>query len=178
MIITISGMPGSGKSSVSKILAKKLRLNHYSMGDLQRKYAKEKRVTIEELGELESRDDKIDKEIDKYQKSLSKEDNFIIDGRISFYFIPNSIKIFLDCSVDECARRIFNSKRDSSERKTNSLEESKHILIKREKTNQKRFFDYYGIDFLDRKNYNLIIDTTNSSKEDVVDKILTFIKKQ
>ena len=176
MIITISGIPGSGKSSVAKVLAKKLNLKHYSIGDLQRKYAKEKGLTIEELGELESKDDKIDRELDEYQSKLKGD--FIIDGRISFHFIPNSIKIFLDCSTDECAKRIYNAKRDSSERKTFSLEESKKIMLNREEVNRKRFLDYYNIDFLDKKNYDLVVDTTNLSKEEVIEKILNFIKKK
>ena len=39
MIITITGLPGSGKTSVAKHLAKHLHIKHYSMGDLFRKIA-------------------------------------------------------------------------------------------------------------------------------------------
>ncbi len=39
MIITIAGMPGSGKTTVAKILADKLNLKRYSMGDLRGKMA-------------------------------------------------------------------------------------------------------------------------------------------
>ena len=174
MKITISGKPGSGKSTVAKRLAKKLGLKHYSMGDLQRKYAKEKGLTIEELGELEAKDDKIDRDLDSYQSKLKG--NFIIDGRMSFHFIQDSFKIFLDCNKDEGAKRIFSDtttgKRDSSERKTKSLEESKEILVNREEVNRKRFLKYYKGDFLDKKNYDLVVDTTKLNKEDVVKKIL------
>jgi len=183
MIITISGKPGSGKSTIARIIAKKLRLNHYSIGDLQRKYAKEKGITIEELGRLELKNEKIDKEVDEYQTKLSeKEDNFIIDGRLSFNFIPKSIKIFLECEDDEGAKRIYDdtktNKRDCSERKTRSLEETKDIMLKREKDNQKRFLKYYDIDFLDEKNYDIVVDTTNIGAEEAAEKILKFIKKQ
>lgn len=181
MIITISGKPGSGKSSVAKLIADKLKLKHYSMGDLQRKYAKEKGITIEELCKLEAKDPKIDKDIDNYQTKLSeKEDNFIIDGRLSFYFIPRSIKIYLDCSYEEGAKRIYNdtitNKRDSSERKTKSFKEAKDILIKRVETDRKRFLKYYKVDFLDLNNYDLVVDTTNISKKRVSDKIIEFVK--
>lgn len=183
MIITLSGKPGSGKSTVGKLIAKKLNLKHYSIGDIQRKYANEKGMTIEELGRLESKDSKIDKEIDAYQTRLSeKEDNFIIDGRLSFYFIPKSIKIFLECSDNEGAKRIFSdtktNKRDSSEKKTKSLEESKKIMIEREETNRKRFLEYYKVNFLDLKNYDLVVDTTKTHIEGVAEKILKFIKVQ
>jgi len=183
MIITLSGKPGSGKSTVGKILSKRLGLKHYSMGDMQRRFAKEKGITIEELGRLELKDDKIDREVDAYQTEISeKEDDFIIDGRLSFYFIPKSIKIFLVCSDEEGSRRIYSdtksNKRDSSERKTKSLEETMKIMIKREKDNQKRFLKYYGIDFLDKKNYDLVVDTTDISAEEAGEKILKFINNQ
>jgi len=141
MIITISGKAGSGKSTVAKEVAKHLKLQHYSMGDLQRKYAKEKGITIEELGKLEAKDNKIDKEVDAYQTKLSEqEDDFIIDGWISFHFIPKSIKIFLNCDEDVGAKRIFSDttsgKRDSSERKTESFEHAKKVLIERMEVNR------------------------------------------
>ena len=178
MKITISGKAGSGKSFIAKELAEKLKLKHYSMGDLQRKYAKEKGLTIEELGELEAKDDKIDREVDNYLAELSKkQDDFVVDGWISFNFVKNAIKIFLDCDLDESAKRLFNANRDKSERKTKSIEESKKIIEKRTKTNRGRFLRYYSVDFLDMKNYDLVVDTTKISKKEVFEKILKFINK-
>ncbi|MCH9028900.1 MAG: nucleoside monophosphate kinase, partial [Bacteroidetes bacterium] len=65
MIITISGKAGSGKSTVAKELARKLELKHYSIGDLMRQMAKEKNISLTELGKLAEKDDSIDKELDK-----------------------------------------------------------------------------------------------------------------
>ena len=65
MIITISGKAGSGKSTVAKEIARKLELKHYSIGDLMRQMAKEKNISLSELGELAEKDDSIDKELDK-----------------------------------------------------------------------------------------------------------------
>ena len=46
MIITISGIAGSGKSTVAKLLAKKLNCKHYSVGDFMRQIAKEKNIPL------------------------------------------------------------------------------------------------------------------------------------
>ena len=46
MIITISGKAGSGKSTVAKELAKQLNLQHFSIGDIMRKMAKEKNISV------------------------------------------------------------------------------------------------------------------------------------
>jgi CMP/dCMP kinase len=182
MIITISGKAGSGKSTVAKEVAKHIGLKHYSMGDLQRKYAKEKGITIEELGKLEAKDDKIDREVDAYQTKLSEDENdFIIDGWLSFHFIPKAIKIFLDCDEEIGAKRIFSDttsgKRDSSERKAQSFEDAKRILVDRMKVNRERWIRYYNVDFLDTTNYDLIVDTSNIDAANVANKIINFINK-
>ena len=55
MIIVLGGRAGSGKSTIAKEVAKKLGYKHYSMGDLQRNIAKEKGISLLELGKLQRR---------------------------------------------------------------------------------------------------------------------------
>lgn len=111
MIITISGTAGSGKSTVAKLLAKELDLKHYSIGDLMRKIAEERGLTLLELSKKAEESPDIDQELDKSQIELGKkQDNFVIDGRLSFHFIPSSYKVFLKVSDNEAAKRIFNEK--------------------------------------------------------------------
>jgi len=175
MIITISGRAGSGKSTVAKLLAKKLKLRHYSIGDLMRNMAKEKGISLSELSKIAEKDNKIDTELDDRQKKLGeKEDNFVIDGRLSSVFIPNSVKIFLDANKHERAKRILKDKRD--EEKGVSAEEIMHKLKEREKSEIKRYKEYYGFDCYDKKYYDFIVDTTDSKPELVVEKVIKLIK--
>ena len=178
MIITISGKPGSGKSTVAKNIAKELNLKHYSMGDLRGEIAKKHNLTIDELNKLGEKEDWTDKEVDDYQKELGeKEDNFIVDGWISFYFIPNSIKIFLDINLKEGAKRIFKDQRPDEERKS-SIEEVYRMIKKRLDQTSDRYKKYYGVkDFTDKANYDLIIDATKLTIEQVANKVLEFVKK-
>lgn len=176
MIITISGTPGSGKSSVGKVLAERLGYKHYSMGDLQRKLANKKGMTIKELGEWQKDHPESDKEIDDYQITLGKEkDNFILDSRLGAKFIPHGINIFLDANINERVKRRLNHKRN--EEKFDDPEETKKDMFEREKTNRERFLKFYDFDFLDTSNYNIIVDTTDLTIEEVADKILKEIKK-
>ena len=57
MIITISGKPGSGKSTIAKILAEKLKLKHYSAGDFRREKAKKLCLSLEEFNKLGEKKD-------------------------------------------------------------------------------------------------------------------------
>ena len=177
MIITISGLPGSGKSSVGKILAEKLGYKFYSIGDLRGKMAMERGLSIGELNKLGEKEEWTDKEADDYQKKLGeKEDNFVIDGRLSFHFIPHSVKILLTVDPGTGAERIFRDQRPDESADT--LEEMIALNRERIESDRKRYRKYYGIDCFDEKHYDLVIDTTHLKKEQVIQKIMDFLKEK
>lgn len=181
MIISISGTPGSGKSTIGKEVAKKLKLKHYSLGDFTRKLAEKHKMSVLEYMKSAEKDENIDKEIDDVQIELgNKEDNFVIDSRLGYYFIPHSIKIFLKCSAKESAKRIFsdkNSLRKLSEKENITLKDTEETIKKRMETDRKRYKQYYGLDFMDEKGYDLVIDTTSIKPDEAVNKILKFVKE-
>jgi cytidylate kinase len=177
MRITISGTPGSGKTSVAKILAKQLGLVHYSIGDLRGKMALEREINIDELNKLGEQEDFTDKEADKYQQKLGKkEDNFVIDGRLSYHFIPSSVKIFLDVNLDTGCRRIMKDKR-ADEKSFETVEKTKQHIKNRIKSDDYRYKKYYNIDYKDKTQYDLIIDTSEMIVEEVANAIIKYLKR-
>ncbi|HLG23734.1 MAG TPA: cytidylate kinase family protein [Candidatus Nanoarchaeia archaeon] len=168
MIITVSGKAGSGKSTIAKILAKKLKLRHYSIGDLMREMAKEKKITLLELNKIAEKDESIDFELDEKLKELGKKsDNFIVDGRLTAFFIPNAdLRIFLDADDKTRATRILKNKR-KDEKNLNLADTMKNIQ-KREESEKIRYLRYYGADYTDKKLYNKIIDTSKLAPEQIV----------
>ncbi|MBI5148601.1 cytidylate kinase family protein [Candidatus Pacearchaeota archaeon] len=177
MKITIAGQNGSGKSTVAKFLAKKFKLKHYSAGDLRGQIAMKMGITIDELNRLGEKEFWTDKIIDEYQRELGKkEDNFVIDGRLSFYFIPDSIKIFLRVDPQVGAERIFKNPRPDEEKK-NSAAEIKKMITERYKRDIARYKKYYHVNIEDLSNYDIIIDTTKLSEKEVGEAIIKAIKK-
>ncbi|MBW2965791.1 cytidylate kinase family protein [Candidatus Woesearchaeota archaeon] len=177
MRITIGGTAGSGKSTVAKMLANKLGYKHYSMGDFQREIAEEKKISLLELSKLEEEDRSIDEEVDQRQINLGRnEDNFVIDSRLGFHFIPNSVKIFLDANFEERAKRILA---DTIRKEHNiNLENTKHNMKIRELSEKRRYQQYYNLDPYDKNHYDLIVDTTKINAEEAVEEILEFVKKK
>ena len=107
MIITVTGFPGAGNSSVAQALAKKLGYKHYSGGDIRRKIAREHGITLAELNRIGETEPWTDVEVDDYIKNIArKEDNFILDSKIGNFLIPTSFKIFLTADVDTRAERV------------------------------------------------------------------------
>ena len=176
MRITISGKAGSGKSTVAKLLSQKLKLKHYSIGDLMRVMAKEKGMSLLELNKLAEKDKSIDFELDSKLKELGRtKDNFVVDGRLTAFFIPNAeVKVFLDADDKVRAQRILKDKRQQE--KSKSLNDAMSKIKKREESEKKRYRKYYGIDYTNEKLYNFIIDTTKLKPWQVVERIIKFVK--
>lgn len=176
MIITISGDLGSGKSTVARALAEKFKLKHYSAGDFMREMAKERGISLLELSKMAEEDPSIDKEIDERTKKLAaEEDDFVIDSRIAYHFIPKAIKIHMKVDAEEAAKRV--SKRGQEGEEKASIEETKKRLLKRAKSEAERYKKYYGIDVNDESKYDLVFDTTHTKTQEGIDAILEWTEE-
>lgn len=171
--ISLFGNPGTGTSSVGKLYAKKYGLDFISSGNMFRDLAQSLGYELYEFSELCQTNSEYDKKLDQKIKKYGEEnDNFIIDSRLAWYFIPDSFKVKLKCDFDERIRRIcerdgvdFNYARDKT--------------LFREESEKLRYKNYYGIDdFTDDKYFDLIIDTTNLSIDEVVSIINDFLKNK
>ena len=133
-------------------------------------------MTLAELNRLGETQDFTDREVDEFQKRLGEgEDGLVIDGRTSWYFIPRSIKVYLDAELADRARRVFQDER--SVEKFASVEDTERALEAREKSDRDRYWKYYGIDVFDRKHYDIVLDTTRMEPEHIADRIIECIEQ-
>lgn len=177
MIITISGDIGSGKSTVGKLLMKKLGYQYLSTGSIQRKIAEEMGMTTLELNILSETDHSIDKKIDGYTSALSdNNEDYIVDSRLAWHFIPDSYKVFLSCEQEIAASRIFHDHNRISDEDKSSIDLLLQKIIDRRKSEKRRFLKKYGVDFEDYSNYDMIIDTGYFSPEQVAELILDGVR--
>ncbi|MGV8141810.1 MAG: cytidylate kinase family protein [Candidatus Woesearchaeota archaeon] len=176
MIITISGQACSGKTTVGKLLAKKLGYKFYDIGTLRKNAAAHRGMTIEEYNMYGETHPETDKDADAETVRLSENsDDFVIQGRLAYHFIPKSFKVYLTINPDVAAKRIMKDTDPgrNSKSKNASLEEIKQLSSERDKSDIFRYRKIYGIeDFTDKKHYDMVLDTSDLTPEQVVEKIL------
>jgi radical S-adenosyl methionine domain-containing protein 2 len=156
--IVLSGLAGSGKSTVGKLLSEKLGWKFISMGEFSRNYARSNFNTdINTFQDYCKQNSMLDELLDKqFIQDCQSENNLIIDYRLGFHFVPNSFKICLHVSPIEAARRINMAKREYETKESIAIRNVKMI---------NRFKEKYGIDFSDIRHYDLIIGTDFLSQE-------------
>lgn len=183
MIITITGDPGSGKSTIGKRLAETLNYEHYYMGQIRRDAAKKRGMTLTEYNKFGETNPETDFEVDDYQRELGKtKDNFVIEGRTSWFLIPDSIKLYIAVSPLEGAKRVFKHLQGENMRnEDNELKTVEDVLAshkKREKSDALRYKKYYQKDCSDVNNFDLVVDTTNLNPDEAFNKVLEYVQQK
>ncbi len=179
MQIAFSGKLGSGKSTVCAILKEKYGYEIYSTGTIQRKVAADMGITTLELNKRMSEDPSLDHIIDDAVVKLSREragDKLIYDSRMAWHFAENTFKVYMYVDPTVAAKRVTAADRGNVE-KYESVEEAREMLIARSLEENKRFKDIYGVDNFDYNNYDLIIDSTSATPEQIAETIVSEAEK-
>lgn len=175
--ISITGDLGSGKSAVTKLLAEKLGFPVLSTGSIQRGIAQRLGMSTLELNQYTETHPEIDDEIDSVFKEMNlSEEDYLLDSRLAWFFVPNSFKVYLQVDVKVAAERIMNDKSRKSERYA-SKEEAIADLQARKTSENQRFLRVYAADCTNLKNFNLVINTHNVTPETVADKIIACFER-
>jgi len=170
--ITITGDLGSGKSAVSKILCEKTGFEYVSTGRIQRQLAQELGLDTLEMNRRADTDPTIDQRIDGIFVDLGKDaKGYVVDSRMAWFFLPDSFKVYLQTDVAVAAERILNDPNRKSEEYETKEEAIRKILARKQSENA-RFLVKYGADCGNLHNFDLVLDTTNRSPEQVAELIL------
>lgn len=171
-IITISGKPGSGKSSTADKVAELLGYTRHSSGDMVRRVLKNQGLTLEQYNAQAESDHNLDVKIDEELRSLREQRDIVIDSRLGFYWLPESFKVYLDLDLDLATARIFkdavtNSMRADVGTNSTSLSAVSKQVRERMENEQSRFKQLYGVDPYNTNHFDLIIDTSRQNPQSV-----------
>jgi len=177
MILTISGLHGTGKSTIAKLIAKALGIKYYSTGQAFRDLASELNMTLEEFTKYAEEHPEIDIRLDNKVKNVAKEGNIIVDSQLSGYLLKDiaDLRIHLTCPLETRVKRMAS--RDNI-----TFEESMKETTIRENSELERFKQLYNIDLSNtakiKEIHDVILNTEELSVEEVFNKLLQIIKNK
>ena len=173
MHITITGKLGSGKSTVAKKLVEQYGFEIFSTGAILRAAAAERGMDVLELNkELSAKldsDRSMDDLIDNTTIRVAaerKDDKLIFDSRMAWHFVPDSFKVFVTVAPRVAAERVMKDPRPGEP--AEDVDELCAELVERSKVEQARFQALYGVDYYDYNNYNLVVDSSCRTPDEIV----------
>ncbi|ADB58385.1 (d)CMP kinase [Archaeoglobus profundus] len=166
MKITISGLPGSGTTTVAKLLAERLGWKLISAGEVFRRLAMERGMSLEEFSRYAEENPDIDIYIDRMQRELAeKEENVVVEGRLSGWMIKDAFKVWIYADPEIRYERI--AKREGIE-----LSRARVETKRREELEKRRYKKFYSIDIDDISVYHIAINSGLFKPEEIVEIIL------
>lgn len=192
--VTISGLPGSGSTTLLRSLEKQLpEWTTFSGGEFMRAYALQKQIFKPNQGihhDASHYEDDFDRQVDfGMRETLETKEKHVLESWLSGFMaqgVEGVLKVLLTCDDSLRIDRIVN--RDDV-----SVDEAKTHLFERENNNRDKWARMYGeqwrewvvgrgvrpesapIDFWHPSLYDLVIDTYSSSKEDSWKRVLAAI---
>jgi cytidylate kinase len=155
MLITVSGPPGSGTSTVAGRLAEEFDYDYVSGGDIFRALAEERGYTLAEFNERAESDDQIDRDLDRQLRETARtREDTVLESRLAGWMGGDhaDLRIWLDAPLGVRAARI-------ADREGTSPEQARAETEERERSERERYRAYYGIDFADLSIYDLVLNT-------------------
>jgi cytidylate kinase len=156
MLITISGLPGSGKTTVARLVARELDLAHVYAGDIFRREAEASGLTLAEYVRRAESDPTIDRRLDEQMRARAAEGQAVLEGRLAAVMAAqagvDAFKVFLEASEAVRAERITGREGGATRQRLREIQE-------REASDRQRYRSLYGVDYHERDRYDLVIAT-------------------
>lgn len=169
MLITISGVPGSGKTTVAKLVAAELGLEHVYAGNIFRRQAEEAGLTLEEYLRRAESDPGIDRRLDEQMRERARAGRAVLEGRLAAFMAEeagvDALKVYLDASEAVRAARI-------TDREGGVTGERLREIQAREASDRQRYRDIYGVDYHDPDRYDLFVDTDRKTPAQLAEEIV------
>jgi len=173
--ITVSGKAGSGTSTLVKGLCEHYGWSFMNGGIIFRNEAEQREMDLVSFGELCKQDLSVDRVLDEKLKSFISDENGpeVVESRLAGWWSHQlnmrGIRLWLEVSLEERARRVVDREGGSLEQRIGEIEA-------REELDLQRFMELYNLDPSDPTPYTNILNTDTMSIEEVLAEVCNIIE--
>lgn len=169
MLVTISGLPGSGTSTLAGGVATALGIARVDGGKVFRQLAQEKALTLAEFGALAESDASIDVALDQRLAARARAGDVVLESRLAGWIATNeglgALRVWISCDETVRAERVAS-------REQSSVDDALTTNRRREASERRRYRTYYAIDLDDLGVYDLQLDSTDQQPDGLVSTIV------
>jgi cytidylate kinase len=167
--ISVTGDPGSGKSTFAREVAQRTGYRLVTTGNIFRQLAADMGVSVTDLNEIAETQAQIDRKVDDYLRAMNEtRENLVLDSRMAWHFVKDSLKIRLTVDLDVAVDRIFKDTTTGDFReKFSDLETARQEVQRRRESEIARYKTLYGVDISDESNFDLVINTSRKAPQDI-----------
>jgi cytidylate kinase len=173
VLLTLSGLPGSGTSTLARRVAAELGIERLDGGSVFRALAAEQHLDLAEYARLAEHDEAIDRALDERLTDRARQGTVLLESRLSGWLVHRAAlggyKVWLACGEVERARRV-------AEREDRNPSEALAHNQAREASERVRYRGYYGIDLADLTIYDLVLDSTERSPSSLETELLAGVR--
>jgi predicted cytidylate kinase len=170
VLITVAGGPGSGKSTLSRLLAARLGIPHIYAGHVFRTLAQEHGASLADFGAYAEAHPEVDRELDQRMIEYAQRGNIVLDARMSAWHAKEAgveaLRVLLVAPERVRAERV------ASRENTTTVEQALEENRVREQSELKRYRAIYAFDPSDASLYDLVIDSSELKPDQIVERIL------
>lgn len=175
VVIVVSGMPGCGSSTSAKLLAKKLNLDFFSVGDFNKGHMKNKMETDRSISMWKTEKGasvKFHNQSDDMARKAAVKGCVVVEGKLAVRMVKQrDLSVWLKAGKNVRAERY-------AERDGTSFEEAIKRLNEKERLEKENFKKIYGFDYFDQeREADIIINTSDKTPEQITDMIISRIKR-
>jgi len=165
LIITISGLTGAGKTTLGKVVAKRLNIRHIWK---THKVFSGKRKVVEFTKNLPV---SFEKNFDNNTMMEAEKQDCVVTTWLGPWLIKNpTVRVLVYADLDS---RINRKEREMGI----SAREAKRYVVEKDKLNKIRFKSIYGIDLDDHSGFDLLLNTSKLNTNQCAD-IVIFLTQE
>jgi len=164
LLITVSGPPGCGATTLCTQLADAIGCPYVSGGDIFREIADDRGITLTQLTAKAQESDELDRMLDERIRNIaekwgSSNKPCILESRLAGWIAGSraDLRVWLDAPMEVRKTRVSDREETVAEMQVREFSEAQ------------RFDSYYEIDLDDREFYDVHLNTARWSKRGVFD---------